>query len=117
MIRRPPRSTLFPYTTLFRSALVTPLADRAGRALGTLVAGLAGGADRTGRALRAAVALLDGDVHGNLNGLAACAALRLRHGWNGLSCRRACGGRGRGGSHPPAGPHPPPRGDPPAGAG
>src|SRR2546430_13578663 len=24
MIRRPPRSTLFPYTTLFRSALVTP---------------------------------------------------------------------------------------------
>src|SRR3712207_7955615 len=27
MIRRPPRSTLFPYTTLFRSA-----ADRAGRA-------------------------------------------------------------------------------------
>src|SRR3712207_7630212 len=26
MIRRPPRSTLFPYTTLFRSALVVPLA-------------------------------------------------------------------------------------------
>src|SRR3712207_8771754 len=25
MIRRPPRSTLFPYTTLFRSALVTVL--------------------------------------------------------------------------------------------
>src|SRR5260370_10447118 len=24
MIRRPPRSTLFPYTTLFRSAAVTP---------------------------------------------------------------------------------------------
>src|SRR3712207_7119440 len=24
MIRRPPRSTLFPYTTLFRSAVVTP---------------------------------------------------------------------------------------------
>src|SRR2546429_2354798 len=24
MIRRPPRSTLFPYTTLFRSAFVTP---------------------------------------------------------------------------------------------
>src|SRR3712207_7568895 len=24
MIRRPPRSTLFPYTTLFRSILVTP---------------------------------------------------------------------------------------------
>src|SRR2546425_2228783 len=24
MIRRPPRSTLFPYTTLFRSALIAP---------------------------------------------------------------------------------------------
>src|SRR2546422_1526582 len=31
MIRRPPRSTLFPYTTLFRSpdALAAPRADRA----------------------------------------------------------------------------------------
>src|SRR2546430_12657494 len=28
MIRRPPRSTLFPYTTLFRSALVGVLDDR-----------------------------------------------------------------------------------------
>src|ERR1041385_1518148 len=27
MIRRPPRSTLFPYTTLFRSGLVTKSAD------------------------------------------------------------------------------------------
>src|SRR5256886_11259475 len=27
MIRRPPRSTLFPYTTLFRSVVVTLLAD------------------------------------------------------------------------------------------
>src|SRR3712207_15009 len=27
MIRRPPRSTLFPYTTLFRSAFVTQLYD------------------------------------------------------------------------------------------
>src|SRR5260221_2344397 len=27
MIRRPPRSTLFPYTTLFRSFLGNPLAD------------------------------------------------------------------------------------------
>src|ERR1039457_3628151 len=33
MIRRPPRSTLFPYTTLFRSTLVAPLAftGRGGR--------------------------------------------------------------------------------------
>src|SRR2546429_6831781 len=28
MIRRPPRSTLFPYTTLFRSSLGVPLAIR-----------------------------------------------------------------------------------------
>src|SRR3712207_8753488 len=36
MIRRPPRSTLFPYTTLFRSALLPPrsgLACRPRRAL------------------------------------------------------------------------------------
>src|SRR3712207_9159465 len=30
MIRRPPRSTLFPYTTLFRSLPVTFCMDRAG---------------------------------------------------------------------------------------
>src|SRR3712207_7407422 len=29
MIRRPPRSTLFPYTTLFRSPLTRPAADAA----------------------------------------------------------------------------------------
>src|SRR3712207_7952394 len=29
MIRRPPRSTLFPYTTLFRSTLRAPLSARA----------------------------------------------------------------------------------------
>src|SRR5258708_17858400 len=28
MIRRPPRCTLFPYTTLFRSSLLKALADR-----------------------------------------------------------------------------------------
>src|SRR2546430_13583890 len=27
MIRRPPRSTLFPYTTLFRSAMKTPIRE------------------------------------------------------------------------------------------
>src|SRR2546430_10695007 len=30
MIRRPPRSTLFPYTTLFRSVVVPPAEDPAG---------------------------------------------------------------------------------------
>src|SRR3712207_8264445 len=43
MIRRPPRSTLFPYTTLFRSDLVVGLGD-----LGGLLA-------RPGRAQRAQV--------------------------------------------------------------
>src|SRR3712207_7001788 len=32
MIRRPPRSTLFPYTTLFRSQRARPLADAGARA-------------------------------------------------------------------------------------
>src|SRR3712207_8487307 len=43
MIRRPPRSTLFPYTTLFRSSRVAPQGDRAGRAR---VASAAGQVDR-----------------------------------------------------------------------
>src|SRR5438034_5216557 len=51
MIRRPPRSTLFPYTTLFRSvACVRPARDRRARAHGTRRAqrrGSAGGAGRT----------------------------------------------------------------------
>src|SRR5258705_1382293 len=33
MIRRPPRSTLFPYTTLFRSPAVVDVGDREPRAL------------------------------------------------------------------------------------
>src|SRR3712207_7336735 len=37
MIRRPPRSTLFPYTTLFRSAAAEPL-----RGVPLLLQGLAG---------------------------------------------------------------------------
>src|SRR6267143_5759886 len=40
MIRRPPRSTLFPYTTLFRSRLQDSVADR-GRRHGHGVAGRA----------------------------------------------------------------------------
>src|SRR3712207_7361274 len=34
MIRRPPRSTLFPYTTLFRSGAAVPAALRPGAAAG-----------------------------------------------------------------------------------
>src|SRR5258708_18454697 len=46
MIRRPPRSTLFPYTTLFRSVLVAPRREM--RRLAAVAAWLerVGGADR-----------------------------------------------------------------------
>src|SRR3712207_8229590 len=37
MIRRPPRSTLFPYTTLFRSLVVTP--ERGARVVDGLLTG------------------------------------------------------------------------------
>src|SRR2546430_13628270 len=37
MIRRPPRSTLFPYTTLFRSPIATPAAASAASQLAALI--------------------------------------------------------------------------------
>src|SRR2546422_5075863 len=49
MIRRPPRSTLFPYTTLFRSALLREVAAVLG-ALDAQRNGLRGLAGRVGRA-------------------------------------------------------------------
>src|SRR2546429_933860 len=39
MIRRPPRSTLFPYTTLFRSIVCAPPSAVAGQTLGIALAG------------------------------------------------------------------------------
>src|SRR3712207_8514498 len=36
MIRRPPRSTLFPYTTLFRSSTFMPFAPESGRGQASL---------------------------------------------------------------------------------
>src|SRR5258708_12284755 len=42
MIRRPPRSTLFPYTTLFRSAAITAQRPRRRPPAGTDSAGSAG---------------------------------------------------------------------------
>src|SRR5437660_3727957 len=56
MIRRPPRSTLFPYTTLFRSLVVAPCLglllslDRDGYAV--LVAGMALGTPRDRKSTR-----------------------------------------------------------------
>src|SRR3989475_12656943 len=42
MIRRPPRSTLFPYTTLFRSKVESPVSGITGRSMrqeGSLISG------------------------------------------------------------------------------
>src|SRR5260221_14635812 len=46
MIRRPPRSTLFPYTTLFRSDVNRQLAGEAGQLLGAGVGHDRDGEDR-----------------------------------------------------------------------
>src|SRR3712207_7618911 len=52
MIRRPPRSTLFPYTTLFRSVRqLDVLARRAGEAILGGAAAAGGAADAAGRVL------------------------------------------------------------------
>src|SRR3712207_7338165 len=63
MIRRPPRSTLFPYTTLFRSVLHRLLLDHLGPALQLHLAVLAvdEGADVLLVAVLGAAGLLDGD--------------------------------------------------------
>src|SRR3989442_12711195 len=47
MIRRPPRSTLFPYTTLFRSSFIEEACARVRKQVGDqkLVLGLSGGVD------------------------------------------------------------------------
>src|SRR5256885_2888634 len=65
MIRRPPRSTLFPYPTLFRSRLHAAGRDDAGRVAGPRVdrhderaAELAAGCERRGRDARRALAAL-----------------------------------------------------------
>src|SRR3712207_7528088 len=41
MIRRPPRSTLFPYTTLFRSILAIPVMECSPRPTGAVGSGIA----------------------------------------------------------------------------
>src|SRR2546427_3508448 len=56
MIRRPPRSTLFPYTTLFRSPRVGPAGGR--------LLGLAPGGRSAGRLRAAARSVVGGDDSG-----------------------------------------------------
>src|SRR2546430_3379150 len=70
MIRRPPRSTLFPYTTLFRSLWETAVRYQFFQALGLIGVGLAlrscdGGALRAAAALIVAgVVLFSGSLYG-----------------------------------------------------
>src|SRR3989442_6437983 len=52
MIRRPPRSTLFPYTTLFRSSLEAPLKDGEGRVADLVADPSPGPSDAVGALLR-----------------------------------------------------------------
>src|SRR3712207_7165525 len=69
MIRRPPRSTLFPYTTLFRSALV-PHLGALGEDVG--VVGLTDALERPGDELLGVAEAVDGGcvdpVHAELDG-------------------------------------------------
>src|SRR5256885_12993293 len=97
MIRRPPRSTLFPYTTLFRSAFETTIGGRAAlrrpvvksrarqRArlfLASIAQCLPVGVARVGGAVEHAVAQLDGlgAAHRRLHGNVVAARLEQGHG-------------------------------------
>src|SRR5690349_23485299 len=51
MIRRPPRSTLFPYTTLFRSVALRQTTERPGESRGVFVCAVLGGRDANGSGL------------------------------------------------------------------
>src|SRR2546425_4391853 len=97
MIRRPPRSTLFPYTTLFRSDrnLILLLREPADRVQKEVAVALEV-QELVGREVRRAV---DDDPRLVLRG-------------HGRDRQRALGIGGGGGGHPP--PPPPPGGRPPA---
>src|SRR3989442_9762416 len=80
MIRRPPRSTLFPYTTLFRSVrqvgggAVRQLADRVAAGADVLEAAAAGG-----RAEADAAVVVGGAVDLQINAAGAVTNERLQH--------------------------------------
>src|SRR5256885_7512842 len=107
MIRRPPRSTLFPYTTLFRSRAEqggTGISERENEARSAR----SGGEPARGPA----DAALDAGPHG----AGPVRAPALRRGRPGRAA--AAGGGEGGGDRPPAPPWPrgPPAATPPAGA-
>src|SRR2546422_6193870 len=84
MIRRPPRSTLFPYTTLFRS-LGNPGLPLAGRSLGTVSAGSAARVPRSRGSARPVLALqgrdLAADPHGRAERDRKSTRLNSSHGY------------------------------------
>src|SRR5256886_14328962 len=100
MIRRPPRSTLFPYTTLFRSiAHVVRMAGPELLAPGSQVSFL------DPRSLEAGAGCREGPGYAGGDGLYAGGSGGAGH----LARRESVGGAGRGGAaRPPGGP--PPRG-------
>src|SRR5256885_9927498 len=63
MIRRPPRSTLFPYTTLFRSAAVRELGGWLDASLAGVAARRRRGAEGRGRGLMWGVELTRSEEH------------------------------------------------------
>src|SRR5256885_10306603 len=69
MIRRPPRSTLFPYTTLFRSFASTPRsgADATLRATQPDTALDSRNSDRSRVSLRIGPPLVDGDIRSGIS--------------------------------------------------
>src|SRR2546430_15456348 len=100
MIRRPPRSTLFPYTTLFRSLGLTFLISAASTSAALLVLlGSFGGGSRDGiRALErldASVLVLEGLVIAALVASLGRVAMVWLNGWGLRSEERRVGEEGR----------------------
>src|SRR2546429_9570758 len=89
MIRRPPRSTLFPYTTLFRSLATVPPCDHRGN---TRAASGGGHGRWEPRGLRAAARRLASESAGRLRGEPSRTGPARRRGPG--------GGRGGGGAPP-----------------
>src|SRR3712207_8118738 len=99
MIRRPPRSTLFPYTTLFRSVVVgdVDVADVAGGALRTAVDAAVGdhaaadaGADLDEQEMRDRKSTRLNSSHANISYAVFCLKKKNRDTHDGLRCYIIC---------------------------
>src|SRR2546429_1290642 len=79
MIRRPPRSTLFPYTTLFRSSYLPPLT----------VTGVPSGSAPTATALTDRKSTRLNSSHGYISYAVFCLKKKKEHSRQLLGCRHA----------------------------